>query len=128
MSASGIKSELPPLQYFHPVLREFYASLRETALPDSFSEMHAKAEMKALDSPAAVQPGEPAVSLELGSQQAEATAAGGETAGAVDQRQQIFQFMAEGPAPQQDSAAKGVDVTSGDSNNANIGTNLNVRA
>lgn len=133
MSANGIEPEAQlQLQYFHPVLRDYYKTIREAALPDNFSETHRTGtQNKSLQSAAPGQFGEPAITISTGQQGEGKSPDGGNSTGTahpVEEVQQSFQFMSDGQTTQPDTASfNGADASSGGSN-ASVGTNLNVRA
>ena len=132
MSVNGIPSEAQPqLQYFHPVLREYYQSVRDAFMPDDFSaSQQAFAQLrKSSQTSTAGQIGEPAANIGQGLQDAGKVPEGGSTsipAHATDELQQHIQLMSEKQAQTQDTTANEPSGSSGDGSNSEIGANVNV--
>ncbi len=132
MSSNGIQLVAPhELQYFHPILREYYQSIRDAALPDTFSTTQQSLALKKADqlSPT-VQTGTPETASGQNSQDVTATLGGNEvpvTSQAIEDLPQDVQSFSVAQAAQTDSSANGTTVPAATAGNAESGTNLDVR-
>jgi hypothetical protein len=132
MSSNGIQPDAPhELQYFHPVLREYYQSIRDAALHDTFSTTQESLAPKKLDqAPLAEQSAAPATALGQSSEDVTATLGGNEvpvSSQTIEPLPQEVQSLSVGPSTQLDPAANGAIAPAAATGNSEVGANLDVR-